>query len=246
MGIPSRIAGSAGNRNKPSPLCAGWLPGYATRSPAAGSQDVPRKKSRINGVELVAVERDTVHNSYTTSFGARVVGKRVQSDYGYADDYTLTDEFLKSKAVLTSTAMGNALKAVIDRLRRADGLRRPGIDHTSPRIACGSGSRWPAAIDGAIDAGNQRSRAIGWRSDANTAKAVQAGAGGGSHGRGETAGLDGTLNEGHLDDAAGAHVRAERAQALLDKIEVHPAILSDGRRGWRTWRSYAGRGRRRP
>ena len=45
-----------------------------------------RKKPRTNGVELVEIDRDTVRNSYITSFGAKVVEGRVKADYGYADE----------------------------------------------------------------------------------------------------------------------------------------------------------------
>ena len=59
------------------------------------------------------IERNPDRNYYTTSFGAKVVGGAVKADYGYADEYKLTEEFLKYKAVLTTSAVSQALTAVL-------------------------------------------------------------------------------------------------------------------------------------
>ena len=77
---------------------------YGTKNKAI----VSRKQPKRNGVELVHIERSTERNDYTTNFGAKVVGSRVKADFGYADECELTEEFLKLKARLTTTAVCQA------------------------------------------------------------------------------------------------------------------------------------------
>jgi hypothetical protein len=77
---------------------------------------VSRKNPGKNGVELVNIERDTERNGYVPNFGAKVVRGRVKVDNGYADEHALTEEYLKHKAKLTSSAVGAALKGVLKRM----------------------------------------------------------------------------------------------------------------------------------
>jgi len=73
---------------------------------------VPRKKPKVNGVEVVRVDKhEQSANDYSTEMHTKVVGKAVYTDYGR--DYTLTDEFLKTKAVLTAGAITKALKSIL-------------------------------------------------------------------------------------------------------------------------------------
>jgi hypothetical protein len=87
---------------------------------------VSRKQPKRNGVELVNIERSTQRNGYVTNFGARVLGSRVKADYGFADECALTEEFLKLKARLTTTAVGQALVAVLEKMDGMTGLK-PGV-----------------------------------------------------------------------------------------------------------------------
>ena len=73
---------------------------------------VPRKKPKVNGVEVVRVDKhEHSANDYSTEMHTKVVGKAVYTDYGR--DYTLTEEFLKTKAVLTAGAITKALKSIL-------------------------------------------------------------------------------------------------------------------------------------
>ncbi len=95
---------------------------YGTRNKTI----VSRKQPKRNGVELVNIERSTQRNGYVTNFGARVLGSRVKTDYGFADECALTEEFLKLKARLTTTAVGQALVAVLEKMDGMTGLK-PGV-----------------------------------------------------------------------------------------------------------------------
>jgi hypothetical protein len=95
---------------------------YGTRNKTI----VSRKQPKRNGVELVNIERSTQRNGYITNFGARVLGSRVKADYGFADEGALTEEFLKLKARLTTTAVGQALVVVLEKMDGMTGLK-PGV-----------------------------------------------------------------------------------------------------------------------
>ena len=84
---------------------------------------VSRKQPRRNGVELVNIERDAVRNGYVTNFGAKVVNGRVKADYGFANEFALTEESLRQKAKLTSTVVGQALVAVLAKMDGMTGLK---------------------------------------------------------------------------------------------------------------------------
>jgi hypothetical protein len=88
---------------------------------------VSHKKPKRNGVELVDIQRDADVNGYVTNFCAKVVDNSVKAGYGYADEYKLTEEFLKYKAVLTSGAVGQALAGVIAKMDGMKGFDRSGV-----------------------------------------------------------------------------------------------------------------------
>jgi hypothetical protein len=187
---------------------------------------IPRKKSKVNGVELMVVERDAVRNSYTTSYGAKVVnGQRIEGDYGYADEYKLTDEFLKSKAILTSTAMGNALKDVIARLHGQTGFCRPGIYYIPEQSLVKWGSLVLSLTQISPDSKIESYRAA---MDAGTARAIRDALN--REVQEEAATLLDDVLKGTLNDDQ-VSVRVDRAQALLDKLEVYSSILNEGLEG---------------
>ena len=73
---------------------------------------IPRKKPKVNGVEVVKVDKhETLSNEYTTEMHTKVFNNRIHTDYGH--DGKLTEEFLKTKAVLTAGAIGKALKEIL-------------------------------------------------------------------------------------------------------------------------------------
>ena len=70
---------------------------------------IPRKKSKVNGVEVVRVDKHEHYaNDYATELHTKVVGTSVHTDNGKDD--RMTEEFRRTKAVLTSGAVGSALK----------------------------------------------------------------------------------------------------------------------------------------
>ena len=186
---------------------------------------IGRKKPKVNGVELVDIERDTARNGYTTSFGAKVVEGSVVTDFGYADQYRLTEEFLKSKAVLTAGAVGKTLADILDKMNGVHGFDDPRNRYVPEyRLA-----EWRQIRD-VLKACSPDSRItiirVAMDADTCTAirdvltKEVQ-----------EQAGklLDdvskGTLNDDQL------HIRAEQAQALVDRINLYSTILDEGLEG---------------
>jgi len=186
---------------------------------------VSRKEPRTNGVELVEIERDTDRNHYTTSFGAKVVEGRVKADYGYADEYKLTNEFLKCKAVLTSTAVGMALAAIVAKMDGMKGFNKAGVYYV-PEHWLREWRVLAEAVEGCRE-GNKIT-AIRTAMDAGTARAIRDVLT--EEVQEQTAQLlddvsKGTLNDGQL------HVRAERAQALVDRIGLYSSILNDGLEG---------------
>ncbi len=103
---------------------------YGTKNKAV----VSRKQPKRNGVELVNIERSTQRNGYVTNFGARVVNGQVKADYGFANEYALTEEFLKLKAKLTTTAVGQALVSVLEQMDGMTGFEARACT-TSPNTA---------------------------------------------------------------------------------------------------------------
>ena len=182
---------------------------------------VSRKQPKRNGVELVEIERDAVHNSYTTSFGAKVVHGRVKADYGFADEDRLTDEYTRSKAVLTSAAMSQALVAVLEKLDGMRGFDKAGV-HYVPEHALDAWKRVAESIEGCHE-GN-RVTCIRAAMDAGTARAI-------THAstkevQEQAAQLLEDVSKGTLSDGQ-LQVRAERAQALVARVDLYSDIISD-------------------
>jgi hypothetical protein len=194
---------------------------YGTKDKAVMS----RKKPKTNGVELVAIERDVDRNYYTTSFGAKVVSGRVKTDCGYADEYRLTDEFLKCKAVLTSSAMGAALAAVVAKMDGMKGFDKAGVYYVPEHYL----KAWKELAD-AVEACQDGNKITAVRTamDAGTAKAIRDVLT--REVQEQTAQLLDDVSKGTLNDAQ-LHVRADRAQALVDRVSLYSLILSEGLEG---------------
>jgi hypothetical protein len=186
---------------------------------------VSHKKPRTNGVELVNIERDVSVNNYVTNFSAKVTDGAVKTEYGYADDYKLTEEFLKHKAVLTSGAVGQALSAVIAKMDGMKGFDRSGVYYVPEHWLV----RWKelaTAVEGCQE-GN-RITTVRTVIDADAARAIrdvltkevqeQA-----SQLLDDVA--KGTLNENRLN------VRAQQAQELICRIDLYSNILGEGLEG---------------
>jgi hypothetical protein len=185
---------------------------------------VSRKQPKRNGVELVNIERSPVRNGYVTNFGAKIVGGRVKADYGYANEFALTEEFLKCKAVLTTTAVGQALVAVLEQMDGMTGLK-PGVyyipEHHLPKWkelaelveGCREGNKI-TTVRAAMDEGT--ARAI---RDALT-KEVQE----------RAAQLLDDVSKGTLNDTQ-LQNRAKQTQALVDRVNLYSAILNEGLEG---------------
>ncbi len=186
---------------------------------------VSRKRPKTNGIEVVNIERDECRNGYVLNFGAKVVDGRVHVDTGYADEYRLTEEYLKSKAVLTTAAVGQALTEVIARMDGMKGFDRSGVYYVPEHWL----EQWKEVGD-AIEACQKGNRVTTVRTvmDAGTARAIRDAL---TKEVQEKAGqlLDdvskGTLNDGQL------HARAEQAQGLVDRVSLYGAILSEGLEG---------------
>ena len=186
---------------------------------------IGRKQPKKNGVELVDIERDTVHNGYTTSFGAKVVQGRVVTDYGYADQYRLTEEFLKSKAVLTSGAVGATLAAILDKMDCVHGFDDPRVRYVPEHwlgawrqigdvlTECSPGSRI-TIVRAAMDA-----HACAMIRDILTKEVKE-----------QAAKLLDDVSKGTLSDDQ-LHSRAERAQELVDRVNLYSTILDEGLEG---------------
>lgn len=87
----------------------------ATMSSKHGGKDrmvKGKKHAKKNGVEVVKTEKhDVTPNDYTTEIQAKVLDREVVID-GYADD-ELTEEFLRTKAVLTTSAVNEKLNEIL-------------------------------------------------------------------------------------------------------------------------------------
>ena len=193
---------------------------YGTRNKTI----VSRKQPKRNGVELVNIERSTQRNGYVTNFGARVLGSRVKADYGFADECALTEEFLKLKARLTTTAVGQALVAVLEKMDGMTGLK-PGVYYIPEHHL----KRWKelAELVEGCQEGNKITTAR-VAMDEGTARTIRDTL---THEVQEKAAklLDdvskGTLNDTQLQS------RAKEAQALVDRVTLYSSILNEGLEG---------------
>ena len=193
---------------------------YGTRNKTI----ISRKQPKRNGVELVNIERSTQRNGYITNFGARVLGSRVKADYGFADEGALTEEFLKLKARLTTTAVGQALVAVLEKMDGMTGLK-PGVyyipEHHLKRWkelaerveGCQEGNKITTARV-AMDEGTARTIR-----DTLTQEVQE-----------KAAKLLDDVSKGTLNDTQ-LQVRAREAQALVDRVTLYSSILNEGLEG---------------
>jgi len=193
---------------------------YGTRNKTI----VSRKQPKRNGVELVNIERSTQRNGYVTNFGARVLGSRVKTDYGFADECALTEEFLKLKARLTTTAVGQALVAVLEKMDGMTGLK-PGVyyipEHHLKRWkelaemveGCQEGNKITTARV-AMDEGTARTIR-----DTLTQEVQE-----------KAAKLLDDVSKGTLSDTQ-LQSRAKEAQALVDRVTLYSSILNEGLEG---------------
>ena len=185
---------------------------------------VSRKQPKRNGVELVNIERSTQRNGYVTNFGARVLGSRVKADYGFADEGALTEEFLKLKARLTTTAVGQALVAVLEKMDGMTGLK-PGVYYIPEHHL----KRWKELaerVEGCQEGNKITTARVAM--DEGTARTIRDTL---THEVQEKAAklLDdvskGTLNDAQLQS------RAKEAQALVDRVILYSSILNEGLEG---------------
>ena len=193
---------------------------YGTRNKTI----VSRKQPKRNGVELVNIERSTQRNGYVTNFGARVLGSRVKADYGFADECALTEEFLKLKARLTTTAVGQALVAVLAKMDGMTGLK-PGVFYIPEHHL----KRWKELaerVEGCQEGNKITTARVAM--DEGTARTIRDTL---THEVQEKAAklLDdvskGTLNDAQLQS------RAKEAQALVDRVTLYSSILNEGLEG---------------
>ena len=193
---------------------------YGTRNKTI----ISRKQPKRNGVELVNIERSTQRNGYITNFGARVLGSRVKADYGFADEGALTEEFLKLKARLTTTAVGQALVVVLEKMDGMTGLK-PGVyyipEHHLKRWkelaerveGCQEGNKITTARV-AMDEGTARTIR-----DTLTQEVQE-----------KAAKLLDDVSKGTLNDTQ-LQSRAKEAQALVDRVTLYSSILNEGLEG---------------
>jgi hypothetical protein len=185
---------------------------------------VSRKQPKRNGVELVNIERSTQRNGYVTNFGAKVLGSRGKADYGFADECALTEEFLKLKARLTTTAVGQALVAVLEQMDGMTGLK-PGVYYIPEHHL----KRWKELaerVEGCQEGNKITTARVAM--DEGTARTIRDTL---THEVQEKAAklLDdvskGTLNDAQLQS------RAKEAQALVDRVTLYSSILNEGLEG---------------
>ena len=186
-----------------------------------------RKRPKRNGVELVEIQRNELRNDYITSFGAKVVEGRVKTDYGYADEYRLTEEYLRSKALLTCTAVGQAMAAAVAKYDGMKGFAKPGVfyipeyhlqdwQHLCSLIEAAQEGNETTAIRAAMDEGTARAIRD------NLSKEVQE----------QAAKLLDDVSKGTLN-AAQLRVREDQAVALVERVDLYANILGEALEGLR-------------
>jgi hypothetical protein len=186
---------------------------------------VSRKRAKTNGVELLEIERREEHNRYNRAFGARVVEKQVKADSGWADEDKLTEEFLRSKAVLTTAAMGSALVAVLDCMEGIRGFCDPRLHYVPEHCltewkelaralkVCEEGNKIEV-MEVAMNEGTARAVR-----DALTKRVNE-----------EALQLLEDVSKGTLNDDQ-LQVRAKQAQELVQRVDLYSSILNEGLEG---------------
>ena len=194
---------------------------YGTKNRAI----VSRKKPSLNGVELLAIERNQGRNYYTTSFGAKVVNRAVKADGGYANEQKLTEDFLTYKAVLTASAVSQALTEVLQRMDGVRGFDKPGIHYIPEHHLKG----WKELAD-LVEGCQQGNKITTVRAamDEGTARAIRDALT--KEVQEEAAQLLDDVSKGTLNDTQ-LQVRAQRAQVLVDRVNLYSSILNEGLEG---------------
>jgi hypothetical protein len=185
---------------------------------------ISRKQPKRNGVELVNIERSPIRNGYVTNFGARVSGSRVKADYGYANEDALTEEFLKLKARLTTTAVGQALVAVLEKMDGMTGLK-PGVYYIPEHHL----KRWKELaerVEGCQEGNKITTARVAM--DEGTARTIRDTLTREVHDK--AAKLLDDVSKGTLNDTQ-LQVRAREAQALVDRVTLYSSILNEGLEG---------------
>jgi hypothetical protein len=185
---------------------------------------VSRKQPQRNGVELVNIERSTQRNGYVTNFGAKVLGSRVKADYGYADECALTEEFLKLKARLTTTAVGQALVAVLEQMDGMTGLK-PGVYYIPEHHL----KRWKELaerVEGCQEGNKITTARVAM--DDGTARAIRDTLT--REVQEKAAKLLDDVSKGTLNDAQ-LQLRAKQAQELVARVTLYSSILNEGLEG---------------
>jgi hypothetical protein len=193
---------------------------YGTRNKTV----ISRKQPQRNGVELVNIERSTQRNGYVTNFGARVVNGQVKADYGFANEYALTEEFLKLKAKLTTTAVGQALVAALEKMDGMTGLK-PGVYYVPEHHL----KRWQELaerVEGCQEGNKITTARVAM--DAGTARTIRDTLTREVHDK--AAKLLDDVSKGTLNDTQ-LQLRAKQAQELVDRVNLYSSILNEGLEG---------------
>jgi hypothetical protein len=193
---------------------------YGTKNRAV----VSRKQPKRNGVELVNIERSTDCNGYVTNFGAKVVNSQVKADHGYADEYRLTEEFLRQKAKLTSTAVGQALVAVLAKMDGMTGLK-PGVFYI-PEYHLKRWKELAELVEGCQEGNKITTARVAM--DEGTARTIRDTLTREVHE--QAAKLLDDVSKGTLNDTQ-LQLRARQAQELVDRVNLYSSILNEGLEG---------------
>lgn len=153
------------------------------------------------------------------------MNRAVKADGGYANEQKLTEDYLKYKAVLTASAVSQALTEVLQRMDGMRGFDKPGIHYIPEHHlkgwkeladlveGCQQGNKI-TTVRAAMDEGT--ARAI---RDALTKEVQEA-----------AAQLLDDVSKGTLNDTQ-LQVRAQRSQALVDRVNLYSSILNEGLEG---------------
>ena len=185
---------------------------------------ISRKHPRRNGVELVNIERSTDRNGYVTNFGAKVVNGHVKAAYGFANEYALTEEYLKLKARLTTTAVGQALVAALEQMDGMTGLK-PGVYYIPEHHL----KRWQELaerVEGCQEGNKITTARVAM--DEGTARTIRDTLTREVHEK--AAKLLDDVSKGTLRDTQ-LQVRAKQAQELVDRVTLYSSILNEGLEG---------------
>ena len=178
-----------------------------------------RKQPRRNGVEMVAVERDPLHNAYTTDFGAKVLSGRVVTDYGMADRTAIQDVFDQEKPILTAAMVGRTLTNVVESLRGVS--LRPGV-YWLPRSVVNDFERIAQDVENVAIERDTRIVRVRFPLDETTARVVLEALQ--EEVQKEVTEIVTDLKVKRLD-MEGITKRRERAEAVAEKVQEYAGLL---------------------